>query len=406
MAKIVKKRSRLWMLAFVLVIVGAIGAAAWPQSPVLSVVLTGQSMIRSDIRLYTPSEVSAIAPLLKGDVVFTNFEATVAERGQPSETAPRQGNSLTPPEAMDALKDMGFNLLALSNNHSFDLKVPGIQNAIREANSRNLVHAGTGNTLEEAVAPAYLHTPKGTVALVAMASGYVPAGGAATATRPGVNELRVEAGNKPNEEDTRRILESIRQAAKGGNLVMTYQHNHVYDVNFGTMFAEELPDRLVPPNWIKQWTHAEIDAGADIVVLHGAPVVQGVEIYHNRPIFYDLGNFIFNLPLTEAQGLLEPIVWESVVVSVEFQGKDLKSVTFRPIALNQMGHGQVDAEDNHPFSLPEFPEPFLATRGLPAPVTGEKAHYILSRLADSSKPFGTSVEINGDVAQIKLSGEN
>lgn len=377
-------------------------AGAWPQSEPIRIVLTGQSMIRSDIRIYTPDEVQTMAPLLKGDVVFTNFEATVAERGQPNEASPRQGNSLTPPEAMDALKDMGFNLLALSNNHSWDLKVPGIQNAIREADNRNLVHAGTGKSIEEAVAPGYLHAPKGTIALVAMASGFVPSGGAATATRPGVNELRVGAGNEPNEEDARRILESIRIAKKNADLVIAYQHNHVYDVNFGTMFAEELPDRLVPPKWIKEWTHAEVDAGADVVVMHGAPVVQGVEIYHNRPIFYDLGNFIFNLPLTEALGLLEPIVWESVVASVEFQGNDLKSITFRPVTLDQMGHGQVDTEDNHPYSLPEAPRPFLATRGLPTPATGEKAGYILMRLADSSRPFGTIVEIKGDEADVKL----
>src|SRR5262249_28678495 len=95
-------------------------------------VATGQSMIRSDIRLYTPAAVSPMAPLLKGDVVFTNFEATVAERGQPSDTAPRQGNSLTAPEAMDALQDMGFNQLALSNNHSWDLRVPGIQKDVND----------------------------------------------------------------------------------------------------------------------------------------------------------------------------------------------------------------------------------------------------------------------------------
>jgi poly-gamma-glutamate capsule biosynthesis protein CapA/YwtB (metallophosphatase superfamily) len=66
-----------------------------------------------------------MAPLLKGDVVFTNFEATVAEKGQPNETVPREGNSLAPPEAMDALMDLGFNMLALANNHSWDLRVPG-----------------------------------------------------------------------------------------------------------------------------------------------------------------------------------------------------------------------------------------------------------------------------------------
>jgi poly-gamma-glutamate capsule biosynthesis protein CapA/YwtB (metallophosphatase superfamily) len=372
------------------------------QSSPITVVLTGQTMIRSDIRLYTPSEVTTMSPLLKGDVVFTNFEATVAEKGQPNEMVTRQGNSLAPPEAMDALKDMGFNLFALSNNHSWDLKVPGIQNAIQEASRRNIVHAGTGNTVEQAVAPGYLSTPKGTVALVAMASGFVPAGGAATATRPGVDELRVDAARSPNEEDAQRILQSIRDASKKADLVIVYQHNHIYDKDFGTIFAEELPDRLSPPEWIKKWTHAEVDAGADIVVMHGAPVVQGVEIYRNRPIFYDLGNFLFNLPLTEATSLLEPIVWESVIASVDFQGRNLRSIKFQPISLNQMGHGQPDSEDNHPYSLPEFPRPFIATRGLPTPASGEKAGYILQRLADSSRPFGTIVTVNGDRAEIDL----
>lgn len=395
---------RLLLTVTFFVMVFAIGAVVWPQSSALTIILTGQSMIRSDIRLYAPSEVSTMSPLLKGDVVFTNFEATIAEKGQPNETVTRQGNSLAPPEAMDALKDMGFNLFALSNNHSWDLKVPGIQNAIQEANRRNIVHAGTGNTVKEAAAPGYLRTPKGTVALVAMASGFVPVGGAATTTRPGVDELRVDTAKNPNQEDAQRILQSIRDASKKADLVIVYQHNHIYDKDFGTIFAEELPDRLVPPDWIKKWTHAEIDAGADIVVMHGAPVVQGVEIYKNRPIFYDLGNFIFNLPLTEATSLLEPIVWESVVASVQFQGKNLQSIHFRPITLNQMGRGQPDSADNHPYSLPEFPRPFIATRGLPTPATGGKAGYILQRLADSSRPFGTTVVVKGDEAEINLNG--
>jgi hypothetical protein len=51
-----------------------------------------------------------------------------------------------------------------------------------------------------------------------------------------VNELRVEAGNKPNEEDAQRILQSIRDASKRADLVMVYQHNHVYDKAFATIF--------------------------------------------------------------------------------------------------------------------------------------------------------------------------
>src|SRR5262245_54103462 len=65
---------------------------------------------------------------------------------------------------------------------------------------------------------------------------------------------------------------------------------------FQAILNEELPERLVPADWLKKWTHEEIDAGADIIVMHGVPLVHGVEIYHKRPIFYDLGNFIFNVP--------------------------------------------------------------------------------------------------------------
>src|SRR5205807_9553345 len=89
--------------------------------------------------------------------------------------------------SLDALKTLGFNLLALSGNHAFDLKVTGIRNTLQEADKRNIVHAGTGNNLAAAVAPGYLHTPKGTVALIASASGLITPGGSATADRPGVN---------------------------------------------------------------------------------------------------------------------------------------------------------------------------------------------------------------------------
>ncbi|MBZ5610681.1 MAG: CapA family protein [Acidobacteriia bacterium] len=367
------------------------------QSTALSITLTGQSMIRSDIRVHTPSAASTIAPLLKGDVVFTNFEATIVDerKGQ----SHMDGRFLSPPEALDTLKALGFNLVSLANNHAWDLKVPGIQNTLREAGRLNLAHAGTGNTVAEAAAAGYLRTPKGTVALVAMASGLVAEGGSATASRPGVNELRVEPGNKPNEEDAQRILQSIRDAKKRADLVIVYEHNHVFDKPFRTIMLEELPERLAPPEWLKKWTHAEVDAGADIIVMHGAPLLHGVEIYHGRPIFFDLGNFIFQAPPVDIL-LDEPIVWESVVAYAEFQGKTLKSVKFRPIAQNKIGQGQADTQDEHTNNL------FLQTRGLPSLATGEQAQYILERLAELSRPFGTTVEVKGDTAEIRLKGGN
>jgi poly-gamma-glutamate capsule biosynthesis protein CapA/YwtB (metallophosphatase superfamily) len=407
---------RLWArsarLAILFAIVCTMGATLRPQSAPITITLTGQSMIRSDIRATAPAAVPVIQGLLKGDVAFTNLEAAIAEKG---ETVQEGRGFLTPPEALDALTTFGFNLLSLSGNHAFDLKATGIKNTIQEADSRKIVHAGTGNNLAEAAAPAYLHTPKGTIALIASASGLIAPGGSATADRPGVNELRVEAGDKeneatvdlpgapantPNPEDSQRILQSIRDARQHADLVIVYQHNHVFgNHSFSTIFTEGLQERLAPNDWLKKWTHAEVDAGADIIVMHGAPLLHGVEIYKGRPIFYDLGNFIYNVPPTLTY-IDEPINWESAVAYVQFQGKNLQSISFRPMAMNNLGQGQPDVHSEYTNNE------FLDTRGLPAPVTGARAGYILQRLADASKPFGTTVEVKGDTAEIKLKPGN
>jgi poly-gamma-glutamate synthesis protein (capsule biosynthesis protein) len=213
--------------AILLATLCAIGSA----QPAPTITLTGQSMIRSDIRATAPAAVPVIQGLLKGDVVFTNLEAAVAEAG---ETIHEGRGFLTPPEVLDALTTFGSNLLSLSGNHAFDLKVAGIQNTIRETDSRKIAHAGTGNNLVEAAAPGYLRTPKGTISLIASASGLIAPGAGAAADRPGVNELRVEAGDKeneatadlpgapgntPNPADAGRILQIIRDARQQADLV-------------------------------------------------------------------------------------------------------------------------------------------------------------------------------------------
>jgi poly-gamma-glutamate synthesis protein (capsule biosynthesis protein) len=365
-------------------------------------------MIRSDGRATAPSAVPAIESLLSGDVIFTNFEGTIAEPGESTD----QGRGfLAPPEVLDALKALGFNLFAFASNHAFDLKATGVQNTIREADARGIAHAGTGDNAAEASAPAYLHTPKGTVALVASASGLITPGASATADHGGVDELRVEAGGKlneatddlpgapanvPNPEDAQRILASIREARSKADLVIVYQHNHVFgNRSFSTLFSEGMPERLAPNEWLVKWTHAEVDAGADIIVMHGAPVLHGVEIYRGHPIFYDLGNFIYNVPPVLTY-IHEPIAWESVVAHLEFQGRLPRSITFQPIVLNVIGEGQPDVHSEYTNNQ------FLDTRGLPSAVAGAKAGYILQRLADESRPLGTNVEVFAGTAHVRL----
>jgi poly-gamma-glutamate synthesis protein (capsule biosynthesis protein) len=162
--------------------------------------------------------------------------------------------------------------------------------------------------------------------------------------------------------------------------------------SFSTIFTEGLPERLAPNPWLTKWTHDEIDAGADIIVMHGAPLLHGVEIYRGRPIFYDLGNFIYNLPATLTY-IDEPMSWESVVASVQFDvgSRTLQGISLRPMVLNPIGDGQPDVHDAYADNE------FLHTRGLPAPATGARAGYILQRIADASRAFGTAIEITGEL---------
>jgi poly-gamma-glutamate synthesis protein (capsule biosynthesis protein) len=420
MSRTVRLLTKLSGLTVLFASVCATSVPASAQSAALTITLTGQSMIRSAVRATAPSAVPVIQGLLKGDVIFTNLEAAVAERGE----ATQEGRGfLTPPEALDALAALGFNLLALSGNHAFDLKATGIRNTLRESDSRKIVHAGTGNNIAEAAAPGLLHTPKGTIALIASASGLIAPGAGATATQPGVNELRVKAGERDNEatedlpggldntphlDDARRILQSIRDARGRADLVIVYQHNHVFGSHaFSTIFTEGMPERLAPNAWLKKWTHDEIDAGADVVVMHGAPLLHGVEIYRGRPIFYDLGNFVYNVPPTLTY-IDEPMAWESVVASVQFESRSqggshdpsqrlaLRSITLRPVVLNPLGEGEPDVHS------PYTSNRFLHTRGLPAPATGARAGYILQRVADASRPLGTTIEVKGDAAEITV----
>src|SRR6185437_2554137 len=144
------QRACLTVVSLVALTGGLINVSAQAQSRDLTITLAGQSMIRSDMRTTTPATVPVVRALLRGDVRFTNLEGAVAEPGQ----SVHEGRGfLMPPAALDALQACGFNLLALADNHAFDLRATGIDNTIHEADRRGLVHAGTGDTLAEAASP-------------------------------------------------------------------------------------------------------------------------------------------------------------------------------------------------------------------------------------------------------------
>jgi hypothetical protein len=74
------------------------------------------------------------------------------------------------PRIIKDLEWMGINMVSCANNHAYDFGQDGVLTNIQYLNEAGMVHAGTGSNYAEAIAPAYLETPNGRVALVAATS--------------------------------------------------------------------------------------------------------------------------------------------------------------------------------------------------------------------------------------------
>ena len=359
--------------------VGA-GVSAAEERP-LRVTFTGQALVQHDLRAVAPEKFSAMTDALRAnasDVVFTDLE-TVINTGAGKATRDSQFFHAAGPEVIDGLKAWGFNLLALGNNHAWDLGAPGILGTIAEVKARGFVFAGTGANLAAASAPAVLATPRGRVALVAFASGKIAEGGAATDARAGVNEVKLdEKTGDIDRVDAERVFAALRLAARSAEVVIAYQHDHYWE-----------KDNRVTPEWKRRFARACLDAGATAFVSHGAPMLHGIELYRGRPIFYDLGGLVFHT--ITAPGYYLPEIWESVIADAEFAGGKLVALKLRPVALNERGEGEPPSKR------------FYETRGAPSLATGDAARAILDRLARLSAPYGTRLVIAGDAATLDFS---
>lgn len=360
-----------------LIALGASTRGVAADTAPLRVAFTGQALIQHDLRVIAPEKFGAITAALDGhDVVFTDLETAIMT-GEGAKTRDSTFFHAAGPEVIDCLKAWHFNLLALSNNHSYDMGGAGILGAIEQVKQRGFVYAGTGPTLGAASAPAVLTTPRGKVALVSFAS-KIAEGAAATADKPGVNEVKLdEKTGEVDATDAARVLAALRAAAKSADVVIAYQHDHYWE-----------KDNRITPEWKKRFARACIDAGATVFVSHGAPLLHGIEIYRGGVIFYDLGGLVFHT--ITAPGYYLPEVWESAIAEAEFSGGKLASLRLRAVSLNEKGEGE-----------PPSPH-FYETRGMPTLATGEPARAILERLTRLSAALGTKISIAGDSASVDL----
>ena len=83
-------------------------------------------------------------------------------------------------------------------------------------------------------------------------------------------------------------------------------------------------------DYMTEWAHAAIDAGADIVMGHGPHFSLAVESYKGKPVFYGLGSFSFHT----GHGGRKHGNWVGMLARITVDGKTVKGATFQFVRHN------------------------------------------------------------------------
>lgn len=348
-------------------------ADAASGTPVFSLALIGQCLIREDLRASLwPGFAPLARQLRRNHACFSDLEVALLGARAGAPTRKLDTVHTADPIVLDCLRDFGVSFLATSNNHAFDVGTGGILDTMDALRARGLAFAGTGMTLDEAAAPGFQDTAAGRLAVVAAAAGMIREGGAATHSRAGVHELRGRAGEGLQADDVERMLASIRTASSGARIVLAYLHNHLWE-----------PDIASTADWQRDLARRCIDAGANVFVAHGPPLLHGIEMYRGAPLFHGLGSFIFQTRKPpDAYGEAN---WQSLIAECRFDGRRFTSARLTPVQLAREGRGGVTD---------------FATRGRPSPATPTQARAILTRVGALSSALGYRLGTRGTTARI------
>ncbi|HEX8173958.1 MAG TPA: CapA family protein [Pyrinomonadaceae bacterium] len=214
---------------------------------------------------------SEVAPLLSAaDIAFGNLEGPMLDgAGKSSKCGPNSRLCYAfrvPTRYGKHLKDAGFDLLSLANNHASDFGLEGRLSTKRVLEQLGITHAGG----DRDDIP-YLNVKGKRIGVVAFAT----------------NEISY---NLNDIATARRIVAQVAQKA---DIVIVSFHGGAEGA--AAQNVPRGPETFLgaPRGNLREFTHAVVDAGADLVLGHGPHVVRGIEIYRNRLIAYSLGNFAF-----------------------------------------------------------------------------------------------------------------
>lgn len=146
--------------------------------------LAGDLMLTRRISRAREPEFLALRDLFrKADAGFANLEGSVRRRDEGTPGITVGTYMTTPPEFLDEIKWLGIGIVSCANNHAYDFGEAGLLATVRHLDAAGIPHAGSGYNLADARTPAYVDTPRGRLALVAMTATYRP-WNRATAQRP------------------------------------------------------------------------------------------------------------------------------------------------------------------------------------------------------------------------------
>jgi hypothetical protein len=209
-----------------------------------------------------------VTPFLKrGDVVYGNLEGPIVDGGDSAKCRGKKIGTCfafrVPTRYGKYLKDAGFTAMGLANNHAMDFGLEGRASSRQVLDAMQIAHTGEVGDIARL-------TVKGRKVTVIAFATYQGA----------FNFLDLDAS-----------LRAIRAAKAESDLVIvgfhggaegaTHQHVLKGDEAF---LGEDRGD-------LRRFTHAAIDAGADLVLGSGPHVVRAMEIYNGKLIAYSLGNF-------------------------------------------------------------------------------------------------------------------
>ena len=181
------------------------------------------------------------------------------------------------PNYVPLVKGANITVCALANNHMFDYGEIGLNDTINVLDSEGIFHIGAGSNINDASKPVVINSSGRTITILNyMDSSNFAEYGQDVMPMAGENNSGYCAYS---ESLMRQQISEARN--NGSDFVIVFFH-------YGNEYSRSPNEAQV------NMSHASIDAGADIVLGAHAHVTQGIEMYKDKPIFYNLGNFIFD----------------------------------------------------------------------------------------------------------------